>query len=196
MKPQKYSQNMGKQSGVALFIVLILLLVLAAASVALMQNQRWAVRQTADQLDVLERNAQSNKVHDQCVATFRNALNHSNAELVGYEGGNDIVGVQDAKWGTANECLYEWYQIPVQSTPDAVWTPHVRINSRVQVKGVWVQEISEWRYPTCDTVSSTGQTHCVTSATPLKIANTHQTLNAQFDPTRSVLTARMPVAIQ
>ena len=55
---------MSKQSGVALFIVLILLLVLAAASVALLQNQRWAVRQTADRLDVLERNAQSNKVHD------------------------------------------------------------------------------------------------------------------------------------
>ena len=187
---------MGKQSGVALFIVLILLLVLAAASVALMQNQRWAVRQTADQLDVLERNTQSNKVHDQCVATFRNALNHSNTELVGYEGGNNIVGVRDSKWGAIGECLYEWYQIPAQTTPDVAWTPYVRINSRVQVKGVWVQEISEWRYPMCDTASSIEQIHCVTSATPLKIANTHQTLNAQFDPTRPVLTARMPVAAQ
>ena len=196
MKPQKYSQNMSKQSGVALFIVLILLLVLAAASVALLQNQRWAVRQTADRLDVLERNAQSNKVHDQCVAKFRNALEKSAGELVGYEGGDKIVGGQDDKWDAGDECLYEWYQIPAQTTPDAVWTPHVRVNSRVHVKGVWMQELSEWRYPVCDTASTANPTHCVFSATALKVANTHQTLNAQFDPTRPVLTARTPVAIQ
>ena len=196
MNLQKHSQNMDKQSGVALFIVLILLLVLAAASVALMQNQRWVVRQTADRLDVLERNAQSNKVHDQCVAKFRNALEKSAGELVGYEGGDKIMGVQDSKWGVNSECLYEWYQIPTKTTPDAVWTPYVRINSRVQVKGVWVQEMSEWRYPACDTTSTTNPTHCVSSANALKVANTHQTLNAQFDPTRPVLTARTPVAIQ
>ncbi|MBS1174571.1 MAG: hypothetical protein H6R05_702 [Burkholderiaceae bacterium] len=196
MNPHKDSRNMGKQSGVALFIVLILLLVLAAASVALLQNQRWAVRQTADRLDVLERNAQSNKVHDQCVAKFRNALETSSTELVGYEGRNQILDIQDSKWGANSECLYEWYRIPAQTTPDVVWTPHVRINSRVQVKGVWAQEMSEWRYPACDTTSSTDPTHCVPSATAFKVANIHQTLNAQFDPTRPVLTVRTPVAIQ
>lgn len=196
MSSHKYSANMGKQSGVALFIVLILLLVLAAASVALMQNQRWAVRQMADRLDVLERNAQSNKVHDQCVARFRKALVTSSTELFGYEGGDGIVRVQDDKWSANDECLYEWYQIPASTTPETVWTPYVRINSRVQVKGVWVQEMSEWRYPACDTTSSTDPTHCVSSATVLKVANTSQTLNAQFDSTRPVLTARTSVAIQ
>ena len=169
MNPQKYSQNMDKQSGVALFIVLILLLVLAAASVALMQNQRWAVRQTADRLEVLERNAQSNKVHDQCVAKFRNALEKSAGELVGYEGGDKIVGIHDSKWDAGDECLYEWYQIPAQS--DTVWTPHVRVNSRVQVKGVWMQELSEWRYPACGAAELLSPPSCVTNATSLKIKN-------------------------
>lgn len=196
MSSHKYSANMGKQSGVALFIVLILLLVLAAESVALMQNQRWAVRQMADQLDVLERNAQSNKVHDQCLARFRNALVTSSTELFGYEGSDGIVKVQDDKWSANDECLYEWYQIPASTTPETVWTPYVRINSRVQIKGVWVQEVSEWRYPACDTALANDPTRCVPSATVLKVANTNQALNAQFDPTRPVLTARMPVAIQ
>ena len=196
MKPQKYSQNMSKQSGVALFIVLILLLVLAAASVALMQNQRWAVRQTADRLDVLERNAQSNKVHDQCVAKFRNALEKSAGELVGYEGGDKIVGVQDDKWGATNECLYEWYQIPAQSPIDASWTPRVRINSRVKVKGVWMQELSEWRYPECTVAGSSAALICASSATPLKVAQTNTVLNAQFNPTQAVSIARSRVATQ
>ncbi len=196
MKPQKHSQNMGKQSGVALFIVLILLLVLAAASVALLQNQRWAVRQTADRLDVLERNAQSNKVHDQCVAKFRNALEKSAGELVGYEGGDKIVGVQDSKWDAGDECLYEWYQIPAQTTPDAVWTPHVRVNSRVHVKGVWMQELSEWRYPACGVAELLPQPSCVTNATSLKIENSSMKLNAQFDFAKPVLSARTRVYAQ
>ena len=194
MKPQKYSQNMGKQSGVALFIVLILLLVLVAASVALMQNQRWAVRQTADRLEVLERNAQSNKVHDQCVAKFRNALEKSVGELVGYEGGDKIVGVQDGKWDAGDECLYEWYQIPAQS--DTVWTPHVRVNSRVQVKGVWMQELSEWRYPACGVAELLSPPSCVANATSLKIKNSSMKLNAQFDFAKPVLSARTRVYAQ
>ena len=191
MNPQKYSQNMDKQSGVALFIVLILLLVLAAASVALMQNQRWAVRQTADRLEVLERNAQSNKVHDQCVAKFRNALEKSAGELVGYEGGDKIVGIHDSKWDAGDECLYEWYQIPAQS--DTVWTPHVRVNSRVQVKGVWMQELSEWRYPACGAAELLSPPSCVTNATSLKIKNSSMKLNAQFDFAKPVLSARTRV---
>ena len=187
---------MSKQSGVALFIVLILLLVLAAASVALMQNQRWAVRQTADRLDVLERNAQSNKVHDQCVAKFRNALEKSVGELVGYEGGDKIVGVQDDKWDAGDECLYEWYQIPAQTTPDAVWTPHVRVNSRVHVKGVWMQELSEWRYPACGAAELLSPPSCVTNATSLKIKNSSMKLNAQFDFAKPVLSARTRVYAQ
>ena len=43
-----------RQSGVALFTVLILLVVLAVASTALIQLQRNVVKQMSDRLDVLD----------------------------------------------------------------------------------------------------------------------------------------------
>jgi hypothetical protein len=190
------AQSLRKQSGIALFIVLILLLVLAATSVALMQNQRWAVRAAADRLDVLEQTAQSSVVHEQCVARLRDALENSNTELVGYVGADQIIDVQDSKWSAADQCLYEWYQIPAQNVSGALWTPRVRINSRVQVNGVWIQALSEWRYPECDVVVPLINANCATSATPLKVADTHTELNAQFNPTQPVLSAHTQVLVK
>ena len=192
----KRAQTVHRQSGIALFIVLILLFVLAAASTALIQNQRWAVRQTADRLDALEQNAQSSIAHDQCVANFRNALENPNRELVGYVGNDEIIGVEDAKWGASNQCLYEWYQIPAQSPVDAPWTPRVRINSRVKVKGVWMQELSEWRYPECTVATSSAAPICASSATPLKVGQTNTVLKAQFNPAQAISSARSRVATQ
>ncbi len=192
----KRAQAVHGQSGIALFIVLILLFVLAAASTALIQNQRWAVRQTADRLDALEQNAQSSIAHDQCVANFRNALENPNRELVGYVGNDEIIGVEDTKWGASNQCLYEWYQIPAQSSIDAPWTPRVRINSRVKVKGVWMQELSEWRYPECTVATSSASPMCASSATPLKVAQTNTVLKAQFNPAQAISSARSRVATQ
>ena len=65
MPQSRYYSNQ-RQSGVALFTVLILLLVLTAASAVLIQSQRWAVRQTADRLAVLDRSAASVLAHDGC----------------------------------------------------------------------------------------------------------------------------------
>ena len=193
------TQNLRTQSGFALFIVLILLLILAAASTALIQNQRWAVRQSADRLDVLDQNAGSSIAHERCVAQFREALMQSKLEFIGHEGEDGVLDIKDSKWPSSGTgCVYEWYQVPAQTTPETAWAPHVRIHSRVQVKGVWVQALSEWRYPACgETAQLAGL--CRGSATPIKMLDTNdmqRLLTVQFDATQKVLGVRTPVAVQ
>ena len=88
-----------RQSGVALLTVLILLVVLAAASVALIQSQRGAVRQMADRLEVLDQNAASAVAHDACVVRMRvgieSAVPQADA-LAGFEGKTAFARTSDS----------------------------------------------------------------------------------------------------
>lgn len=180
------STSAKRQSGVALLTVLILLIVLAAASVALIQSQRGAVRQMADRLEVLDQNAASAVAHDTCIARMRSGMERAplTEALAGFEGKTAFAEASDSRWGNGN-CLIEWYQLP-SNRADA-WTPHIRITSRVQVKGQMILEVSEWRYPTC----IAGQT--CTARTVQLMNEGGQTvkalLNAQYG-TGSISTAR------
>ena len=175
-----------RQSGVALLTVLILLVVLAAASVALIQSQRGAVRQMADRLEVLDQNAASAVAHDACVVRMRvgieSAVPQADA-LAGFEGKTALDRTSDSRWGSDN-CLFEWYQLPKNSA-DA-WAPHIRVTSRVQVSGQMVLEVSEWRYPACPTeqVCATRSVKSLQDDGQLKTL-----LNAQYGP-GSISTAR------
>lgn len=138
-----------RQSGVALLTVLILLVVLAAASVALIQSQRGAVRQMADRLEVLDQNAASAVAHDACVARMRAGIEGvvpQTEALAGFEGKTVFARASDSRWDSGN-CLFEWYQLPKNSA-DA-WVPYIRVTSRVQVDDQTLLEVSEWRYPAC-----------------------------------------------
>lgn len=146
------------QRGVALFTVLILLVILASASAILIQSQRWAVRQTAERLDVLVQNSASNTLHDQCVRQMREGIENSMAgiTLQGYAGTEALISQNDPRWEKhSNGCIYEWYQIPSDAT--APWTPHVRVTSRTRVAERVVLEVSEWRYPVCMTQTCQGR---------------------------------------
>ena len=175
-----------RQSGVALLTVLILLVVLAAASVALIQSQRGAVRQMADRLEVLDQNAASAVAHDTCVGRMRagivSAVPQADA-LAGFEGKTAFARTSDSRWGSDN-CLFEWYQLPKNSA-DA-WTPYIRVTSRVLVNGQMLLEVSEWRYPACPT----GQVCATRSVKSLQDDRQLKTLlNAQYGP-GSISTAR------
>ena len=139
-----------RQSGVALFTVLILLVVLAVASTALIQLQRNVVKQMSDRLDVLDQNAISSVAHDVCVQKMRQGIEGTASieALTGYSGGDGFIGADDARWSNhADGCIFEWYQSSNNST--VPWMPHIRVTSRVDVAGQKVLEISEWRYPEC-----------------------------------------------
>lgn len=153
MMPQSRYYSNQRQSGVALFTVLILLLVLTAASAVLIQSQRWAVRQTADRLAVLDRSAASVLAHDGCVAKLRAGLEGSNtATLTGLDGQNAWRSVTDTNWD-ASGCIFEWYGLP-PAGENTAWIPRVRVTSRAQSGNDVDLEVSEWRYPKC----VTGQT--------------------------------------
>ena len=175
-----------RQSGVALLTVLILLVVLAAASVALIQSQRGAVRQMADRLEVLDQNAASAVAHDACVAQMRAGMEGIGSQadaLAGFEGKTAFARTSDSRWGSDN-CLFEWYQLPKNSV-DA-WTPYIRVTSRVLVNGQMLLEVSEWRYPACPT----GQVCAMRSVKSLQDDGQLKTLlNAQYGP-GSISTAR------
>ena len=141
----KHRANVARQKGIALLTVLILLLILAGASVALIQSQRGEVQQMADRLEVLDQNAASAVAHDACVARMRAGV-EGVVPVSGFEGKTAFASTSDARWGSDN-CLFEWYQLPSNSI-DA-WTPHIRVSSRVSVNGQMVVEVSEWRYPVC-----------------------------------------------
>ena len=147
----RWSARARAQRGVALLTVLILLMVLASASVVLMQSQRWAVRQTAERLDVLDLYSASTRAHDQCVQWMREGVEGvTGSTIQGYTGQQAFLSENDARWNHhPNGCIYEWYQIP--SGNDAPWTPQVRVTSRAQESGRMVLEVSEWRYPGCTT---------------------------------------------
>ncbi len=175
-----------RQSGVALLTVLILLVVLAAASVALIQSQRGAVRQMADRLEVLDQTAASAMAHDACVARMRAGMESAaplTDALAGFEGKTAFARTSDSRWGSDN-CLFEWYQLPKNSA-DA-WTPHIRVTSRVLVNGQMLLEVSEWRYPACPT----GQVCAMRSVKSLQDDGQLKTLlNVQYG-SGSISTAR------
>ena len=139
------------QRGVALFTVLIVLLVLAAATIALTQSQRWGVRQTADRLNVLEQTAEATAIstaaHDRCVKKLRMGLEHdvSPNQWAGFEGQVSFISADDSRWD-ADGCIFEWYGLP---ETDVAWHPRARVTSRVQISSKPVIEVSEWRYPEC-----------------------------------------------
>ena len=180
------STRSGRQSGVALLTVLILLVVLAAASVALIQSQRGAVRQMADRLEVLDQNAASAVAHDACVVRMRAGIESAVPQadaLAGFEGKTAFADTSDSRWGSDN-CLFEWYQLPKNSA-DA-WTPYIRVTSRVLVNGQMLLEVSEWRYPACPT----GQVCATRSVKSLQDDGRLKTLlNAQYS-SGSISTAR------
>ena len=175
-----------RQSGVALLTVLILLVVLAAASVALIQSQRGAVRQMADRLEVLDQTAASAMAHDACVARMRAGMESAaplTDALAGFEGKTAFARTSDSRWGSDN-CLFEWYQLPKNSV-DA-WTPYIRVTSRVLVNGQMLLEVSEWRYPACPT----GQVCAMRSVKSLQDDGQLKTLlNVQYG-SGSISTAR------
>ena len=175
-----------RQSGVALLTVLILLVVLAAASVALIQSQRGAVRQMADRLEVLDQNAASAVAHDTCVGRMRagivSAVPQADA-LAGFEGKTAFARTSDSRC-VCDNCLFEGYQLPKNSA-DA-WTPYIRVTSRVLVNGQMLLEVSEWRYPACPT----GQVCATRSVKSLQDDGQLKTLlNAQYG-SGSISTAR------
>ncbi len=175
-----------RQSGVALLTVLILLVVLAAASVELIQSQRGAVRQMADRLEVLDQTAASAMAHDACVARMRAGMESAaplTDALAGFEGKTAFARTSDSRWGSDN-CLFEWYQLPKNSV-DA-WTPYIRVTSRVLVNGQMLLEVSEWRYPACPT----GQVCAMRSVKSLQDDGQLKTLlNVQYG-SGSISTAR------
>ena len=175
-----------RQSGVALLTVLILLVVLAAASVALIQSQRGAVRQMADRLEVLDQTAASAMAHDACVARMRAGMESAaplTDALAGFEGKTAFARTSDSRWGSDN-CLFEWYQLPKNSV-DA-WTPYIRVTSRVLINGQMLLEVSEWRYPACPT----GQVCAMRSVKSLQDDGQLKTLlNVQYG-SGSISTAR------
>ena len=175
-----------RQSGVALLTVLILLVVLAAASVALIQSQRGAVRQMADRLEVLDQNAASAVAHDACIGRMRAGIESAaplTDALAGFEGKTAFARTSDSRWGSDN-CLFEWYQLPKNSV-DA-WTPYIRVTSRVLVNGQMLLEVSEWRYPACPT----GQVCAMRSVKSLQDDGQLKTLlNVQYG-SGSISTAR------
>ena len=175
-----------RQSGVALLTVLILLVVLAAASVALIQSQRGAVRQMADRLEVLDQNAASAAAHDACVEQMRAGMEGIGSQtkaLAGFEGKTAFARTSDSRWGSDN-CLFEWYQLPKNSV-DA-WTPYIRVTSRVLINGQMLLEVSEWRYPACPT----GQVCAMRSVKSLQDDGQLKTLlNVQYG-SGSISTAR------
>ena len=139
------------QRGVALFTVLIVLLVLAAATIALTQSQRWGVRQTADRLNVLEQTAEATAIstaaHDRCVKKLRMGLEHGASPNLwaGFEGQASFISEDDSRWD-ADSCIFEWYGLPETAVS---WRPRARVTSRVQISSGAVIEVSEWRYPEC-----------------------------------------------
>lgn len=159
MMAQSREISIQRQNGVALFTVLILLAILATASVALIQSQRGAVRQTADRLEVLDRAAASARTHDACVATLRAGLEGAaTAVLTGLDGQDAWRSATDANWDS-NGCIFEWYGLPEADT-SAAWVPQVRVTSRA-VSGNDVDlEVSEWRYPPCGTKQTEAQKIC------------------------------------
>lgn len=178
------------QRGVALFTVLILLVVLAAASAVLIQSQRWSVRQIADRLEVLDQTAASSVLHDQCVLRMREGLEYPSkgSVLKGYAGGEGFISASDARWDShADGCIFEWYQLPSDSV--SAWTPHVRVTSRAQVGGRMMLEVSEWRYPAC---GSTG----ACSGRAVQQVNSdgllEKSLNTQYG-SGTIATARQPL---
>ena len=182
----QHSARRERQSGVALLTVLILLVVLAAASVALIQSQRGAVRQMADRLEVLDQTAASAMAHDACVARMRAGMESAaplTDALAGFEGKTAFARTSDSRWGSDN-CLFEWYQLPKNSV-DA-WTPYIRVTSRVLVNGQMLLEVSEWRYPACPT----GQVCAMRSVKSLQDDGQLKTLlNVQYG-SGSISTAR------
>ena len=140
------NKDQKRQQGVALFTVLIMLLILASATAALVQSQRWSVRQTADRLSVFEQNALSTSTHDLCVEKLRTELESNNAlmSVIGYPGQIEFATKDDTRWDQ-DGCLFEWYEIPADT--NVAWQPHIRISSRATNSSIL--EISEWRYPAC-----------------------------------------------
>lgn len=150
MKPLTHTTHIQRQSGVALFTVLILLVILASASVVLIQSQRGVVRQLSDRLAVLDATATSAAAHDRCVATLRAGLENPNATtLSGLEGQEGWREEADTNWDS-NGCIFEWYGL-ADADLNKDWTPRARVTSRAQVAGQNYLEISEWRYPKCTT---------------------------------------------
>ncbi len=192
MNSKRQSQSVqSSQSGMALFVVLLLLMVLATASVALIQNQRLAVRQIADRLDVLNEQAESNRVHEQCVATMRAALaNPNTASWLGYAGRAEWALADDERWA-GGRCMYEFYRLPAQQDTGAAWTPQVRVNSKVLIDGVSQQVVSEWVFAACVS-SSTPIDGCVNTVVHQKdeVHGVVRDVSVQYDSRQPLRTSR------
>lgn len=189
MSEKKYLAN--PQSGFALPMVLILLLILASVVFVIFDGQRAKLLQSEAMIMASKVEQDLHNTHRACLNQLKAVLDGGSTQKVAWwTDAGGVVNANDARWSQSvsvlqGSCLVE----VIVNTKDSAnqWTPKLRITTRVIGSQSTKLAQTEWRYPACD-LSNVNQ-KCVTLSNVIGLRDSAATWRPVYRNGQAVLAA-------
>lgn len=140
------------QRGFALATVLLVLLIMALIVAALLNGQRFAVRELRDVLNRTKIEQTSRNLHRTCLADVHNLLTEQTLSH------NQHVDLSQPKPYAEGSCQVTVEANAITQSNQDAWPPRLRITSSSIDQHI---EISDWRYPAC--INHLAENRCFTA---------------------------------